>query len=633
MNRKQSLLFSITLLLIIPTCAWAQQPWSGIIDPSRAINWSNAGVMGGIPSRTTVCATMAPGATAAQINSAIAACPSGQVVFLSAGTYSITGGIKIGVDNVTLRGAGADQTAIVFASGNQGCGGQTTNVCVQGSNNWQGGPDHTANWTGTTEGGAGVYPVGATHLTLDNTTGLAVGSIIILDQLNDATDGFPGAGDIYVCNTKTTCVGQGGGFGRTGRSQEQLVIVTAITGSTVTVFPGLSMPNWRSSQTPGAWWASTIRHGVGVENLTLDNSAGTGALCSGCSNLAFYNSANNWVSGVRSIEPSQNGGSPLTSHIRLYETAFTTVQNSYMYGSSNSSESYGIALLLTSFNLIQNNISQHVTDMTCIDGPDTGSVIGYNFAIDDNYTAGGSSPGWEQPMQIWHEAGEAMELYEGNSGTGFQADNIHGTHHLGTFFRNHYYGDLWNNPPKNANTAAMHLWKYSRFFNLIGNVLGSSYYNNYQGTTAASIFNVNGTSDGENGESTANDPRTAVTLMRWGNYDTVNVATQWNSSEVPSGITNYSNAVPASQTLPNSFYLNAKPSWFSGVSWPPIGPDVAGGTGPGGHSYAIPAESCWYNVMGGVVGTSALLSFNATKCYGSTSTPPVPPTNLTVIVH
>jgi hypothetical protein len=46
------------------------------------------------------------GATAAQINAAIAACSNG-VVYLTAGTCNLTTGIIFsGRDNVTLRGAG-----------------------------------------------------------------------------------------------------------------------------------------------------------------------------------------------------------------------------------------------------------------------------------------------------------------------------------------------------------------------------------------------------------------------------------------------------------------------------------------------------------------------------------------------
>jgi hypothetical protein len=62
----------------------ASSSWTGIIDPARATDWSTAGVTGDIPNRTTICATLNPGATAAQINSAIASCPSGQVVQLGA---------------------------------------------------------------------------------------------------------------------------------------------------------------------------------------------------------------------------------------------------------------------------------------------------------------------------------------------------------------------------------------------------------------------------------------------------------------------------------------------------------------------------------------------------------------------
>src|SRR3954464_2448466 len=77
-----------TLTLVGWLCAAsaaAQSP----ISSSRRIDWSAAGVPGGIPARTTVCATFNPGATAAQINSAIAACPAGQVVLLNAGTYNL----------------------------------------------------------------------------------------------------------------------------------------------------------------------------------------------------------------------------------------------------------------------------------------------------------------------------------------------------------------------------------------------------------------------------------------------------------------------------------------------------------------------------------------------------------------
>jgi len=119
----------VALVLMVPILARAQQ-WSGIIDPTRAIDWSKSGVRGGIPNRSTICATLNPGATTSQINSAIASCPSGQVVFLNAGTYSGLGGIMFnGKNGVTLRGAGADKTFLVFTSG-IGCHTLATDVCI-----------------------------------------------------------------------------------------------------------------------------------------------------------------------------------------------------------------------------------------------------------------------------------------------------------------------------------------------------------------------------------------------------------------------------------------------------------------------------------------------------------------------
>src|SRR5213594_4962322 len=101
-RRMKRLLTCLILLSVTPLAVRAQQ-WSGILDPSRRIDWSNAGIPGGIPNRTTICATLNPGATAAQINAAIAACPANQVVYLNAGTYTLSAGLTfVGKSHVTL---------------------------------------------------------------------------------------------------------------------------------------------------------------------------------------------------------------------------------------------------------------------------------------------------------------------------------------------------------------------------------------------------------------------------------------------------------------------------------------------------------------------------------------------------
>jgi len=79
-------------VLFYPYMGHAATPlWSGIIDPSRAVDWSQAGVPGGIPNRTTICTTLgtagqAPAfvqsVTGVQINSALKACPAGETAAL-----------------------------------------------------------------------------------------------------------------------------------------------------------------------------------------------------------------------------------------------------------------------------------------------------------------------------------------------------------------------------------------------------------------------------------------------------------------------------------------------------------------------------------------------------------------------
>src|ERR1700737_1280171 len=102
MKWKQSLL--LFLIILCYSSYSHAQAWSGIIDSSRAIDWSRAGT--NIKNRPTICAPLNPGASASQISSAISNCPANQVVFLNAGTYNLSGGINFGAhNNVKLRAA------------------------------------------------------------------------------------------------------------------------------------------------------------------------------------------------------------------------------------------------------------------------------------------------------------------------------------------------------------------------------------------------------------------------------------------------------------------------------------------------------------------------------------------------
>jgi len=719
------LYFILAFLLTIPCAA---QTWSGVISTGRAIDWSNAGVSGGIPSGSwTQCgSTISAGASASTINTAIAACGTNQYVLLGAGTFNLTSGLIFDVvNNVALRGAGANQTLLVF-TGSASCQGLTALICFESSDtNYYGAPSNIANWT------AG-YSAGSTSLTLSSTTNLAVGSPITLDQLDDTSvllnvsgnwtntsgnvwqvtestitpiqvefngtvgtsvgsigavtstnDWYytgttlyvystsnpasafsspgvvattdPGMG-VFVCYTPTgVCstgsaggAGDNGGGPRTGRSQQQLVTVTSISGSgpyTIGISPGLYMPNWASGKTPQAWWATHPISNSGVENLSIDGTSASASM-----NVQIFNCKGCWVKGVRSIDPGR-------SHVQMLQSVHITIQDSYFYiNQSDVTAAYGIEAIPASDSLIQNNIFEAVTAPYTANGSCSGCVFAYNFDVNEKFDTV-DSPTFQNQSGFTHAVGDENILFEGNQGTGFYSDNFHGSHHFITFFRNSYSGFQQNNGTITTNPLTpIIINAFSRFYNVIGNVLGSVAISNIYENTTSDANSGNAIYSVGFGDLVPNDSNTTLSLMRWGNYTAItqssdtpaNSGIRFVSSEVPSGITAYPNSVPSNNTLPASFYLSSKPAWWpSAKPWPSIGPDVTSGnllmctsgtykggfvlssgsctSGSGsnaynGHAYTIPAADCYISTMGGnPIGTSGLLTFNASTCYTVTS--------------
>src|SRR5258708_349823 len=110
--------------LMMPTAARAQA-WSGLLDPSRAIDWRQVGgVTFTIPSggwsqcTTAACNTVTSAgtiATAAQINAAIASAPANTFVKLGSGIFTLTSCLSwAGHSHVVLRGNGPTNTILKF---------------------------------------------------------------------------------------------------------------------------------------------------------------------------------------------------------------------------------------------------------------------------------------------------------------------------------------------------------------------------------------------------------------------------------------------------------------------------------------------------------------------------------------
>ena len=343
--------------------------------------------------------------------------------------------------------------------------------------------------------------------------------------------------------------------------------------------------------------------------------------------------ANCWTKGVSVVDTN-------LAHVQMNYSTNDTINNSYFFLTQNhTTSSYGTVCNSCSHALIENNIFHAIASPVIWNGTSSGNVVGYNFNINDYYT---SSTGYSQNFIGEHSGGVDTNLYEGNFTTNWAAaDTIHGTGNLDTFFRNYISGTppacyasgstyatstyaACNNP-----LVPFQIQSYHRFYNVIGNVLGTTGQNTTylanQSFSNSDVYSLG------LGGSAANDPNVNATIMLWGNCDSATgfTACRFNANEINAGTAFISlptsqqvgyNPTPASHTLPASFYYSSKPSWWpSAKPWPIIGPDISGGniSGVNGLVYTNPAADC-YTTLGGLAnGTGPQLAFNEATCYGA----------------
>ena len=698
------------------------QKWSGILNSGRAVSWeSTAGIPGGIPVYTTACTTAQAGTTvpipssvtsASAIATALANCssanPGGSYLSLGSGTFTLSGTLIFGaISNVSLRGAGPLATIIKWSGGTSNCNeGQNCGISIgpltvyENSASVQPGNTNSLDLTGTVESGVGNYSWGDTHITVTNvgSNKPQVGYLLILDQLNDTSTGHavPAGivqGDDTTVTGGTSLSGNGSSFGRCPnvcttalrRSQAQVTRIVACTPNCssptgYTISPGILFNNMRQAQSPGAWWSTTFSSSVGLENLTVDDSNNVGQ------GVMFMNSYQAWSNNVRVL---CTGACVLRSHYAIGQSLQGMVRSGYIFGSRAGGESYGIEPTGQESGFVfENTILHQVVAATINDSP-TGFVYDYNYGVNWNP----SSSTFLQCAYFSHDAGAAMNLYEGNIFPCMVNDNQHGNSPLATAFRNYVPGNEpvpFNKTGSGSQTISFIIDSYSRADSFVGNVLGiltcsggtnnglpanrssqcpggtltgASYATQYECSTAAGCSNgggsknifvlgygdgyqANNSGGGNPGPTTAaagNDAEVLSSLMRWGNSDSATGTTRWNCAEVPTaGGTFYSaTTCPASHTLPASFYYTATPSWWSGAfgtpPWPPIGPDVTGGdlvTSPSGLAYRNLAQLCFDNLGLDSTNypTTSIKAFDAATCYPTGAPAPIvqlSPTSLT----
>ncbi|MEN9913003.1 MAG: hypothetical protein RLY66_411 [Candidatus Parcubacteria bacterium] len=549
---------SVTVTIVVGT-----NILSSLQAANRTIDWKYTGVPGGIPNRTTICATLNPGATAATINSAISSCNNG-VVFLNAGTYNLSDKILIYNSNVTLRGAGADKTIL--------SGGNILRI-GSGYNSTSG--------VALTGGGA----KGSSSFTVASTAGLTVGLMLELDRLDDPT---------FVASHDA------------GRSLTQVNVITGISGNTITVRNPLIFDFSQGTPKIKHTFLSTTKN-VGIEDLKLEHNT-----TNGNTDIQYCDSC--WMKGIES-------GRSVGYHFTILGTVNLEVRDSYIHeGSSGPNNSglnfYGGPYGANSNARVENNIFNKNFPAIEVNNSSSGLYIGYNYVYGSVDWGGGSY------MVTWtfddgHAPYNAYNLYEGNTGEMWGMDGYFGGAGQGTLLRNYFTG--FNPNGSTARGDAVWIKRFGYYYNIVGNVLGSSQQNPAAyatGCNAPGVYQF-GYPNISNCSTTAYDnyaipsgypdPKVSSTLVRWGNYDYFNDASRFVASEVSSDV-----AVPSNQTIPASMIYSSKPSWFPvSVPWPLIGPDVSGGTGDAaGKVNKSPAQLCWESRSLNNSGT-----FSATTCY------------------
>jgi hypothetical protein len=646
MNRKSLLFLYLALMFVIPSAVHAQA-WSGILKPvsgagacspstvsspqACAIDWSTAGVVGGIPSGswTQSGATISPsgGDSTGSIQAALNACGTNHFVLLGAGTFNVNS-LTI-PSNCVLRGSGTLKT-IVNSTGSGGA------VYKLGG----GGPAYTPTSTNISSGAT----AGSSSIVVASASGISVGTLLAITELNDPT---------YVTtNTPSgSCTWCDGTSDGAARARGQTVQVTNVSGTTITFAPALYSnygvaPGTSPAQ---AWPFAVAGQNEGVELLqTYANGTGYTAV------YAMQACVNCWVKGVFNNYADAD-------HVDLANSLHSEVRDSYFSNayvhSPGSTDSDVDIQLRTSASLIENNIFERLHISVMAEWGPAGNVVGYNYSI-GNFDA---SCGCLAIMWAfdYHGAHPQFTLFEGNVANSVALDAFWGSGGNTTFFRNQFRAvDTIASPQSagrnNVNWSSFQLANQQMNgeqiafphtnVNSIGNVMGSAdaitaastLYNsgappftstivppatrNYSNFfDAASVGYDTGSDTNGSGIPSSLAGKAAGTYFQNGNFDIASNTVIWNG---------------ASRALPASFYKSSKPSWFGSVPWPAMGPDVTGGNVDtsvlAGHVHAIPAEACYNNTARDSAGIKL---FDPTVCYagggGTSSNPPAPPTGLT----
>ncbi len=655
MKQKQLILFFLAIVPTLLVRANAQN-WTGILKPTFgtgactlsptkapaacAIDWSQTGIPGGIPSSSwtqsgsTITATGSD--QTSQIQTALNACGTNHYVLLAKGTFTINSFVVV-PSNCELRGSGADQTILSTH------GSATAPVCIGScSQNIPGGSP----LSGSTSISVGAT-AGSTSITLASVSGVSTGTYLVISETNNSAWVNP-------TGSEGTCTWCDGGWSSTGQyTRGQIVEVEGVAGNVVTISPGLYTAY---TQSPIAVPFTAMAKNAGVRNLQVysNNTGYTDAFfmdrCAYC-----------WFRGV---ESNYTDGNMLEmSWSYRSEVRDNYFSNAFQHGAGVDSDVF--IDFKTSASQVVNNIIERGHNSIMLNWGAAGNVIAYNYTH-GAYDAGGSSASFDGI--VMHGAHPQFNLIEGNVTPRYNPDNIWGSSSHNTNFRNWAEGTtVICNPLATTRTTVTCNSPASPFQIAYANGIDAlSWYDNFVGDVDGSArqqsllaygsgtmthygilnwpssvtFDFNTTNlmfgyDAHDDDGTTTGDNTTSEL-------TSTVYKEYTFSTTTVNCLSGGSAGTCAATLPASFYLSSIPWWWpNAVNWPAIGPDVAGGTGPGGHTSLTasnPAQYCYLVTMGGSEGgAGSPLTFNADQCYPASSnngnTSPAAPVGLTATPH
>jgi hypothetical protein len=323
---------------------------------------------------------------------------------------------------------------------------------------------------------------------------------------------------------------------------------------------------------------------AGVENLSVLRGVNGGMLMEFCANCWIKNvEVGYWYGGGIGIAYSTRSE---LNNVYVHHAAYSV----------NNGGEYPIALDKASTEiLITNSITNFAGKGMVARAGGAGSVVSYSYVDDTMYDAqSGIGDYWvDIGLNASHYSGPHHVLFEGNWTDNMDNDHTHGNSMYMTYFRNQGTGlrtpftDPSNGNPVNDATGlglaigqpyptapaplrAAGPSAYNYWFAFIGNVLGlagkttAANHWSYQGDWSGKRMFMLGWNDGNGGQDPYMNGVSGSYIFRHGNYDYVTSSVQWDPNTL-------------NHTLPDSFYLSGKPSFFgAGTSctypWPWVTP-------------------------------------------------------------